>query len=293
MSENAVLVDAAWLGEHLDDTVVLDASIERTEDELGRTAYGPGRAAFAARHIPGARLADLFTEFSEPDAEFPFTLPAPERLQAAARVVGVHDGAHVVVYDRNGGAWAARIWWLLHTHGHRRVGVLDGGLAAWEAAGLPVETGETDAIPAPPDASLTLQAPDAATAELPEVARIARGDQPGLLVCGVRQNDFEGDPTRPRTGHIPGSMSLPYRELAGADGTLDLDVVRERAASLGLDSGDADAVVYCGGGINAAGLVLALAAAGLPEPRLYDGSLTEWRADLSRPLEIGPGLASV
>lgn len=293
VTANTVLVDAVWLREHLDDTVVLDASIERTEDERGRPAYGPGREAFAAGHIPGARLADLFTEFSDPDAEFPFTRPAPERLRAAARAVGVHDDAHVVVYDRNGGAWAARIWWLLHTHGHRGVSVLDGGLAAWETAGLPVETGAADAAPAPPDAPLTLRPPPAATADLPEVTRIARGEQPGLLVCGIRQSDFEGDPARPRSGHIPGSASLPYRELANPDGTLDLDLVRKRALAVGLDRrGDADAIVYCGGGINAAGLVVALAAAGFPHPRLYDGSLTEWRADPSRPLETGPGLAS-
>lgn len=295
-AEAPALVDVEWLRRHLDDTVVLDASIDRIEDERGRVRFGPGRAAFAGRRIPGARLADLFAAFSDPDGAFPFTLPAPEHLRDAARAVGVDDLSRVVVYDRNGGAWAARVWWLLRTHGHRNVSVLDGGLTAWEAAGSPVTRGAPD-TPTPAGGPLTLRSPEsAATATLPEIALIARGEQPGLLVCGVRRSEFEGDGSRPRSGHIPGSASLPYRELFDADGLFDFEVVRERAAALGLDGrGDADttAIVYCGGGINAAGLVLALTAAGFPAPRLYDGSLNEWRADHSLPMAVGAGIVPV
>ncbi|MBQ9919163.1 MAG: sulfurtransferase [Microbacterium sp.] len=291
--ESPPLVDAAWLRDHLTGTVILDASIERTEDDHGRGRFGPGRAAFLSSRIPGARLADLFGQFSDPDAEFAFTRPPVPHLRAAAQAVGVHDDARVVVYDRNGGAWAARVWWLLRIHGFRRASVLDGGLSAWEAAGSPLETGVPAATePASRPLTLSEPAPNSVTADLREIESIARGEHPGLLVCGVRQSEFEGDPSAPGSGHIPGSASLPYRELSDARGSIDVHLVRSRATALGLDRADTAPVVYCGGGINAAGLVLALAAAGLPEPRLYDGSLTEWRADPARPLETGPGVGS-
>ncbi|MFI5934674.1 sulfurtransferase [Actinoplanes sp. NPDC051494] len=256
------LVDVTWLRDHLDEVVVLDASIERTGD-----TYGPGRAAFAGTHLPGARFADLFGGFSDPDAPLPFTLPPVGTLCEAAREAGVHDCAHVVVYDRLGGAWAARVWWLLRVHGHPRVSVLDGGLGAWTAHGLPVETGCPPPVTGP--APLTLHPPRDATADLDEVSR---GGVP--MVCGIRREQYDA-------GHIPGSVSVPYAGLLRPDGTLDLDRVRSSAADIDLG----DAVVYCGGGINAAGLVLAFTAAGLPAPRLYDGSLNEWRSDPARPLE--------
>jgi thiosulfate/3-mercaptopyruvate sulfurtransferase len=262
----APLVDVEWLRDHSGDVVVLDASIQRS----GNT-YGPGRDAYAEAHIPGARFADLFDGFSDQHAGLPFTLPPVEHLREAAWAAGVRDGVHVIVYDRNGGAWAARVWWLLRVHGHPEASVLDGGLDAWTARGLPVDTGS----PAPAEPGpLTLHEPGAVTADLAEVTRASHD---GLLVCGIRRAQFE-------SGHIPGSASLPYAELLHANGTLDLALVRERAAELGL--GEAS-IVYCGGGINAAGLVLALEAAGLPAPRLYDGSLNEWRADPARPLASG------
>ncbi|GAA2469621.1 sulfurtransferase [Winogradskya humida] len=256
------LVDAAWLQEHLGDVVVLDASISRSPEG----AFKPGSDVYAQAHIPGARFADLFTAFSDPDGAFPFTMPSVGQLRDAARAAGVHDGSHVVVYDRNGGAWAARVWWLLRVHGFSTVSVLDGGLGAWAGS---LESGIYDLSPA---GALTLREPGAVTADLVEVAAFE-----GPLVCGVRKAQFD-------TGHIPGSISLPYAELLRDNGTLDLSLVRSRAAGLG-----AEAIVYCGGGINAAGLILALEAAGLPAPRLYDGSLNEWRADPARPLTSAAG----
>jgi thiosulfate/3-mercaptopyruvate sulfurtransferase len=248
------LVSADWLREHLDDVVLLDASIVRTD-----AGFSSGQDLYEAAHLPGARFADLFGGFSDPDAALPFTIPPVVTLRAAAQAAGVRDGAHVVVYDRNGGAWAARIWWLLRVHGFDRVSVLDGGLEAWSG---PLVSGLEKAIE---NGDLTLHEPGPVTAGIDEVA-----DAPaGTVVCALRRESYDA-----------GSVSLPYPELLRADGTLDLPLVRSRAAGL-----PEDAIAYCGGGINAAGLILALTAAGLPAPRLYDGSLGEWRADPARPIE--------
>ncbi|WP_159499781.1 sulfurtransferase [Microbacterium sp. 18062] len=281
----APLVDAGRLHADADAVVILDASIQRTQDEHGRGVFGPGLDAFAAERIPGARFADVLAAFSDPGGAFPFTLPTPARLQEAARAVGVDDRSTVVVYDRNGGAWAARVRWLLRTHGHRDVRVLDGGLGAWIAAGLPTASG--DAAPVP-RGDFTARDPGPVTAERDEVASISLGDTGGLLVCGLRRTEFEGTDEGPRSGHIPGSVSLPYPELLRDDGTLDRDRVRERARALGIDGGE-NVVLYCGGGINAAGLSLALEAVGIEGARIYDGSLSEWRADPAAPLQTGPG----
>lgn len=248
------LVSVSWLREHLQEVVLLDASIERTAE-----GFASGSAAFAASHLPGARFADLLGGFSDPTARFLFTMPAVDALRETARSSGVRDGVHVVVYDRNGGAWAARIWWLLRVHGFSTVSVLDGGLAAWTG---PLESGISEIPLVPGD--LTLHEPGPVTADLAEVS----GTPGARLVCALRKERFDA-------GHIPGSVSLPYNDLLSPDGTLDRDLVRTRAAGIALG---ADSIVYCGGGINAAGLILALDAAGLPLPRLYDGSLNEWRA---------------
>ncbi|MCZ0990960.1 rhodanese-like domain-containing protein [Streptomyces diastatochromogenes] len=126
-------------------------------------------------------------------------------------------------------------------------------------------------------------------AGIEEVAAISRGDRPGTLVCALPTGGLDGSvPTRnTRRGHIPGSHSLPGRELLDSAGRVlpgpDL------AARVGevLDTAGSPVVPYCGGGISAAAAALALTVLGRDDIAVYDGSLEEWSKDPALPLELG------
>ncbi|MER5520613.1 rhodanese-like domain-containing protein [Streptomyces sp. NPDC002763] len=274
------LVDADWLATHLDDPrlVVLDATaLLPSPRHDGDHRSASGRAGWAERHVPGSRHADLTGDLSDPGAPYHFAAPAPDALAAALARLGVGEGAEVVAYDTGGGIWAARLWWMLRAISVPAA-VLDGGLAAWEAAGRPVATG--DDVPEPAVAVPVTPVPRAELwSDIEEVAAISRGERPGVLVCALPSGGFAGSvPTRySRRGHIPGSVSLPGRGLPAAE--LEAKV---------RELGDASPVVlYCGGGISAAGAALALTLLGREDVSVYDGSLEEWSKDPSRPLELG------
>jgi thiosulfate/3-mercaptopyruvate sulfurtransferase len=279
------LVSADWLKARLAEVVVLDASVDRSVDESGATIFKPGHALFDKAHIPGAQFADLFAAFSDPAGEFLFTRPTAEGLERAARAVGISSSSMAIVYDSLGGAWAARLWWVLRANGFDAVHVLDGGLAAWIAAGGPIEMGPASAVAAgdfiaAPRAGFFVDKDDVK-------ALIGQDKMERPLVSGVRHAQYTGEGSDdPRSGHIPRSISLPYNELLGPDGLMDLEKLAEIRDRKGLKDGPAP-VLYCGGGINAAGLALALSTIGQQDLTIYDGSLNEWKADPNLPLVRG------
>ena len=245
----------------------------------------PGADGYRQGHLPGARFVDLDGDLAGPPGEGRGRHPLPEAavFEAAMRQAGVSDGSTVVVYDAGGGLSAARSWWLLRHHGHGDVRVLDGGLAAWTAAGHPlsseaVATGGGD-FTAGPGAMPVL---DAAAA-----ARLA-GE--GVLLDARAPERYRGEtePIDPVPGHIPGARSAPTTATLGPDGTfLAPAELRAHFAELGV-VGDGLVGAYCGSGVTAAHEVLALAIAGIPAA-LYPGSWSEWISDPSRPVALGPG----
>lgn len=197
------------------------------------------------------------------------------------RRYGVDDGRGVVVYDTADATAAARAWWLLRYFGHREVQLLDGGLRAWVAAGLPVETGDVPpgrgTFTARPGALRVL---DAATA-----AAVARR---GRLLDARSPERYRGEvePIDPVAGHVPGAVSAPTLDNLTAEGRfLDPQRLRQRFASLGVDN-SVEVGVYCGSGVTAAHEVLALALAGI-DAALYVGSWSDWITDPTRPVVTG------
>lgn len=271
------LVSADWLAARLDSVILLDASIHRDD-----SSFGDGRADFEGSHLPGALFADLFGAFSDPSAEFGFTRPSAEQFEAAARAVGIDDDSTVVVYDRLTGAWAARLWWVFRSFGFADIRVLDGGLAAWVSAGGALVDGSAPAVAV---GSVRARPQDGFFVDVRTVKQLSDATEVPV-VCALRRPDYVGSADEPRSGHIPGSVNLPYPDLLDADGTLSLDAVRSGAGELGLEKGS-PAVLYCGGGINAAGLALALTEAGYHGLSVYDGSMNEWRADPTLPVVVG------
>jgi len=284
------LVEDTWLAAHLDDPrlVVLDATaLLPSPREDGDHRSVSGRGAWAERHLPGSRHADLTGELSDHDAPYHFAVPSPEALAAALARLGVGEGSEVVSYDSGGGIWAARLWWMLRAIGVPAA-VLDGGLGAWETAGRPLASGDdTDPVPAVRPVTPVVR-PDLWVG-VEDVAAISRGERPGTLVCALPSGGYDGSaPTRySRRGHIPASRSLPGRGLLDEAGRVLPP--EELAAKVGavLDTDDSPVVLYCGGGISAAGAALALTLLGRTDVSVYDGSLEEWSKDPARPLELG------
>jgi thiosulfate/3-mercaptopyruvate sulfurtransferase len=254
----------------------------------------PGRDLYAQGHIPGAVYVDLDDDLAAPhDASGRggrHPLPDPRAFGAAMRRAGVALDRRVVVADGRDGSVAARAWWLLHHHGHDDVRLLDGGLAAWQAAGLPVEQGApeppfgddgpSDAVrfePVVPGRSRLLDAVSAAALARTGVLLDARA---ALRYRG------ETEPVDPVAGHIPGATSSPTSALVDESGRLrPADELRAHFAALGAAPG-AQVGAYCGSGVTAAYEVLALAVAGV-DAALYAGSWSDWVADPGRPVAIG------
>ncbi len=284
-----LLVSVAELRERLDDPAlrVLDASVVLARPpEGGPYAVVSGRDAYESGHIPGAGFADVAGALADPDAPFPFALPTPERFAREAGALGIGDGTHVVAYAQESPMWATRLWWLLRYFGFDAVSVLDGGLGAWRAAGLPLSS---EAVAHPPATFVARERPEL-LATRRDVEAIVGGEASACLVNALPAPVFrgEGPSSYSRPGRIPGSLSVPYGTL------LDPETGRFRAPELlraALSHGgetDAEPVVaYCGGGISATIDVFAFALGGRDDVRLYDGSLTEWSADPALPLEVG------
>jgi thiosulfate/3-mercaptopyruvate sulfurtransferase len=256
-------------------------------DVRWRLGGPPGQAEYVVGHIPGATFLDLEADLcGPPGAGGRHPLPDPDDLEASLRAAGVRSGHPVVVYDGAEGQAAARAWWTLRWAGHEQVRVLDGGYAAWTAAGQPVETGEPPTragdIEVVPDSVAVLDA-DGAEA-------LART---GLLLDARVPPRYRGEtePIDPVAGHIPGAVNLPMGRLVAGDGRLlPADELREAFGAAGVRPGSATPVgAYCGSGVTAAHTLLALAVAGVDDVALYVGSWSNWVDDPLRPIATGEG----
>jgi len=190
----------------------------------------------------------------------------------------------VIVYDARGVVSAARVWWTFRAFGHDAVAVLDGGLPRWRAEGRPVESG----TPAPKPRRFTARLRKGLVRDLAAVRQNLTTRRAQVLDARSRGR-FSGTEPEPRaglrSGHIPGSLNLPYDELYEKDGTLlPPDALRQRFMAAGLDL-DKPVVTSCGSGVTASVLALGLFAAGRPDVPVYDGSWTEWGGRDDTPVE--------
>jgi thiosulfate/3-mercaptopyruvate sulfurtransferase len=252
-----------------------------------------GEAAYARSRIPGARYAHLDRDLSahdRPAGEGRHPLPAPADFAATLGRLGIGPSAQVVVYDAGDGAMAAaRLWWLLRLAGHARQAVLDGGFAAWEAAGAPVETGAPPAFAAAP--AYPLGAFDSTQmATTAEVAARA-GDAPGWLLDARGGERFRGEvePIDRVAGHIPGARNRPFADNLREGRFRPAAELRDACAQVIGARDPATVVLSCGSGVTACHNLLAMEAAGLRGARIYPPSWSGWIADPARPVETGPG----
>lgn len=274
------LITADALARRLDDPawLVVDCRYDLKDLEAGRRAYRES-------HIAGAVYADCLHDLSGP----PVTdrgrhpLPTPDALERTLSRLGVGAETTVVGYDASGGPYAARLWWLLQYAGHDRALALDGGWQAWRAAGFPALAGEetrtATTFRARPRREWVVTA-DAVPAQR-------------RLVDAREAVRFRGEqePFDKVAGRIPDAVNRPWKDNLDASGRFkppaELRAAFERILA-GTPSGES--AVYCGSGVTACHDALAMVVAGLPMPKLYAGSWSDWISDPGRPVRTGDDL---
>ena len=276
------LVSTTWLAGQLQrpGLVILDTSWYLPN--TGRVAAEEYRAG----HIPGAVYFDLELA-SDPDSSLPHMLPSEEQFAGYAGGLGVDSGSDVVVYDSSGSNLSAsRVWWMFRVYGHEAVYLLDGGLKKWLAEGRPLESG----VAVRPPASFSVRLDRGWIKDRHEVHRALSTGAAQVLDArsSARYSAVEPEPREGlSSGHMPGSLSLPYTELVNPDGTaLPLEELRRRFSTAGVRF-DRTVIASCGSGVTACNLLLGLARLGHADAALYDGSWTEW-AGAGSPVAKGP-----
>lgn len=240
---------------------------------------GSGFGRYLQGHLPGARFLDLEAVLTGPTTDPTrgrHPLPVADQLGAGLGALGVDPSRPVVVYDEPGSFAAGRAWWVLRWAG-LDVRVLDGGLRAWVASGRGLETDEPDAAPGRP---LLLTTGHLPTLDADEVAAF---DGVLIDVRGPARYRGEVEPIDPKAGHIPGAVNRPVTGFWDADGLLPPPDAL--ADLLALPEGRPVAV-YCGSGVSAAQVVLALASLGV-DAALYPASWSGWSSDPGRPVATG------
>lgn len=258
------LVDATELAALLGDPLLRLADIRWFLDEPDR-----GRADFESGHLPGAVFVDLERDLTAPQGPGRHPLRNRHEFAAAIGAMGFGDDHIIVVYDDRGGIIASRLWWMLRDIGHAAVRVLDGGIQAWVAAGQPVTSQSTHREPA------TLTVRPSLTRQIDREALAQRlGTITVLDARAPERYRGEVEPIDPVAGHIPTARSAPAVDNLDASGLmLPAAELAERYERL---TDDAAVVVSCGSGVFACHHILAMTAAGLPEPILYPGSWSDW-----------------
>jgi thiosulfate/3-mercaptopyruvate sulfurtransferase len=260
---------------------VLDARFDLARPDAGAEA-------FLAGHLPGAQYVHLDRDLSA-KGDVPalcggrHPLPTREHVAATVARLGITPDTPVVVCDAQGGMFAARVWWMLRWIGHTAVAVLDGGVAAWTAAGGTLETGAAQppapaaAYPLSPEPGRRVITADALQAQLGRVT----------LIDARAPERYRGDiePLDPVAGHIPGALNRPFSANLGADGRFQSPETLRAAFAPLLGAGEV--VHQCGSGVTACHTLLAMEIAGLPAGTLYAGSWSEWCRDGRRPVARG------
>lgn len=271
--------------------VIFDASYVLEKPEFdGDYRARPARSEFAAAHLPGAIYVDVQGQFSDPAGATHYTHPEPQAIVDELARLGIRDTTPVVIYDTIDTMFAARLWYLLTWVGIE-ARVLNGGIAAWQAAGYAVVV-SPPAVLAPIEPWIAAPAREAWITKDELLERSETDARP--LVCGLPGASFAGTaPTRySRRGHIPGSVNVSSRDLFAPDGSVRGQAELRQAYLAEGVSGDDEVLLYCGGGISATANALTLAELGVTAVRVYDGSLEEWSADESLALELGAGASA-
>ncbi|GEA61048.1 sulfurtransferase [Vibrio comitans] len=273
-----VLVDCAWLNEHLDDKdlVLFDAFMLKVvgKDPIEYSEFVT---------IPGALPFDIENDFCNNESTQLHALPTPQQFTKHAQKLGINKQSTVVIFDNQGIYSAPRAWWTFKVMGFENVKVLDGGLPAWIEKGFPTTSAYTQ---------ITGSGDFVANCDSSKVtdyqAVLAELNNPQQLVVDARGSArFNAEVAEPRpgvrAGRIPNSVNLPFASLMDGNGFKSKQALSQLFSNIGSE--DSERLVFsCGSGITACILILAAHEIGLSNTILYDGSWAEWGSNEALPL---------
>ena len=277
------IVSVEPLKQHMNDPdwIIFDCRFSLDEPQKGYQEYQKS-------HIPGAYYAHLDDDLSSPQRADSGRHPLPEigKFTQWLGHHGVGSDKQVVAYDDAGGAYAARLWWMLQWLGHEAAAVLDGGWQAWTSAEFPV-----DQSTRPLEANVFVPRPDRSRwLDVDQLVHAMNADS--MLVVDARGPDrFTGkaDPIDPVAGHMPGAVNLPFPGNLTKDQRFrSADELCARFQTLLADRPAETIVHSCGSGVTACHNLLAMEIAGLSGSKLYPGSWSEWITDPKRAVVTGP-----
>ena len=230
-------------------------------------------------HLKDARFVDLNKDLAtveDPANGGRHPLPSLEKFSQVLSKIGISPSSHVIIYDdKNGSNAAARFWWMLRSINHEKVQVLNGGLQAAIKVGFPVSSAlET----VEPTEKYPISEWSLAQADMEEVEK-ARNKKENIVVDVRDKNRFDGltEPLDLIAGHIPGAINVPFSENLNEDGFYKSaeDLAKKYIEIIG-DKNPENVIVHCGSGVTACHTLLAMDYAGIPIPKLYVGSWSEW-----------------
>lgn len=234
---------------------------------------------YQKEHLKGARFVDLNRDLARipenPANGGRHPLTSIEAFSETLSSIGISPSSHVVVYDdKNGSNFAARFWWMMRAIGHEKIQVLNGGFQSAILSGFPtsseIETFQKTTYP--------IQEWQLPLADIEEVEKARKNDQ--NIVIDVRdKNRFDGltEPLDLIAGHIPGAVNVPLTENLDENGLFKSpeELAQKYKTIIGNKTAE-NTIVHCGSGVTACHTLLAIDYAGLPIPKLYVGSWSEW-----------------
>jgi thiosulfate/3-mercaptopyruvate sulfurtransferase len=275
MYNTIINIDSVRKNLNQPEWVLVDCRYDLSDKDTGKNSY-------LESHIPGAVYANLHTDLSGP----PLTdhgrhpLPSEDHLIKLFERLGISNHSQVIVYDDVYGSFAARLWWLLRYMGHDKVAIVDGGWLFWVQAGFQTNSGEEKNTPGKFQGNARSEW--LITVDMVPSARLLVDSRDPARYRG------ETEPLDRAAGHIPGAINHFWKDNLAQDGRFkDNAILRKKFLSIMHNINPDETVFYCGSGVTACHNLVAAACAGLPSPKLYAGSWSDWCADPDRPVVTG------
>jgi len=262
MNRDNMLIEVDELLAKIDDPNIriYDATILFFREESDPTAYEEYQQA----HIPGAAFFE-HQDFSEANNKYQYMILSKAALATQIGNIGISEESGIVFYTSGYLPCATRAWWILHYAGHNNVRVLNGGLAAWKAAGGKIEQGAKQ-----------YKIANFACQLRPEMFASKEDVQTALengATCVVNTLTLESY----EQGHITDSSLLPCDSLMQ---DMSAFVSNDEIASRLQEEAQHERIItYCGGGIAATVNGMAHLMAGNKNVAVYDGSMDEWAGE--------------